>query len=188
MPYRLTGGGCRATVRLLRLCATASALLFSLAWVPASAATASTATRTEKTFGSWTVVCTEDGKTKRCTMGQSRAQVEGNKKAVVLVWSISSSHAGDVTQSVLVPAGISVKEGVRVFIGDGDPITIPYDACGPRVCIASAPLDQKQIATIKLAKKASASYVRGGTKQLLQVDLDLGGFADAYEFLAQQMS
>jgi invasion protein IalB len=93
----------------------------------------------------------------------------------------------ELTQSLTVPAGISIKEGIRLFIGDGDPATFGYDVCGPRVCIARGPFGADLAAALKAADKASASYVVG-SKQLMQVEFDLTGFGAAYDYLVSQLS
>src|SRR5579871_348316 len=162
----------------------AAAGLAALAATPASALT-----RTEKSFGSWDVVCVQqdDSSPKRCTILQSRVQQAGDATKVVLIWSISSGEKKALTQAVTVPAGVSVKEGVRLFVGDAEPLSIPYDVCGPRICIASAPLDGKLVDVMKSGQKASASYVQM-SKQLLQVNLELTGFGDAYEYFLKQLS
>ena len=148
------------------------------------------ATRIEQTFGSWKVVCVEpDNEAKRCSMFQSHVQAnqQTNRRRLVLRWRVSINKDREQTQAVVVPAGVSIKEGVRLFFGDAEPTVIGYSFCGPRVCVASAPLDAKAVAAIKATKKASASYVRG-SKQLAQVPLDLNGFAQAYDFLTKQLS
>ena len=165
-----------------RIAAFAAAVAATLHTPPASAST-----RTEKTFGSWDVVCVQedDNAPKRCTLLQSR--VEAESKKVVLIWSISSGNKNELIQAVTVPAGVSVKEGVRLFIGDAEPLTMAYDICGARVCIAKAPLDDKLVGVMKASQKASASYVQM-SKQLLQVNLELTGFADAYDFFLKQLA
>jgi invasion protein IalB len=156
--------------------------LAMLAATPAAATT-----RTEKSFGNWDVVCVQedDNAPKRCTLLQSRVTADNNR--LVLVWSISSGEKKGLTQAVTVPAGVSVKEGVRLFIGDAEPLTMPYDICGVRVCVATAPLDDKLVEIIKAAQKASANYVQM-SKQLLQVNLELNGFAEAYDYFIKQLS
>lgn len=147
------------------------------------------AAKTERTFGTWSVVCVEpDKQPKSCSMIQSHVQAipQTNKKRMVLRWAISNSKT-EQKQAVIVPAGVSISEGVRLFLGDAQPVVLGYSFCGPRVCIASAPLDAKTIAAIKGDKKASASYVLG-SKKLVQIQLDLNGFAEAYDFLVAQLS
>jgi invasion protein IalB len=156
----------------------------TVAWSPASAAS-----RTEKTFGSWAVVCVEpENEAKACSMMQSIAQVDKqtNKQRLLLRWVISINKNHEQTQVLAVPAGVSIKEGLRLLLGDAEPIVIGYTVCGPQVCIAETPLDAKGLAAIKASKKASVSYVRG-SKQLAQVQLDLNGFGEAFDFLTQQL-
>jgi len=157
--------------------------LAALAPTPAAAST-----RTEKSFGSWDVVCVQqdDNTPKHCTLLQSRVTADNNR--LVMIWSINSGEKKEkeLTQAVTVPAGVSVKEGVRLFIGDAEPLTMPYDVCGVRVCIATAPLDEKLVGIIKASQKASASYVQM-SKQLLQVNLELSGFTEAYDYFIKQL-
>jgi invasion protein IalB len=155
-----------------------------------SASPASAAEKIEKTFGKWDVVCVDtDKEPKACVMRQTVVAVnkQTGRRAMVLRWAISTNKNHEQTQQLLVPVGVSIKEGVRLFLGAGEPIVIPYDICGPRICIAKAPLDAKGIAAIKAGKKVSVSYVRGN-KKLQQLDLDLNGFSEAYDFLTRQVS
>ncbi|SDB40588.1 invasion associated locus B family protein [Bauldia litoralis] len=170
-------------LRLGGLVATLAALIALPVLVDSPAAAA---TKTEKTFDSWTVVCLEnDDQQKRCSMLQSR--IRAQDKRMVLVWSITADDNNEITQSLTVPVGVSIKEGIRLFLGDGDPITLGYDVCGPRICLARTPLDTALVATVKSSGKASASYVLVN-KQLMQVELDLTGFDTAYDYLVEQLS
>ena len=170
--------------RLAGLCI-ATAMIAGVVAPPAHAMT-----RTEKTFNSWTVVCVEnENQPKQCSMLQTVQRQQPNQ-GFLLIWSISTGQGDgnkELTEAVTVPANVSIKEGIRLFIGDGDPVTLGYDLCGPRVCIARTPFTPETVATIKGSKKASASYVQA-SKQLVQVDLDLTAFSDAYDYLVQQLS
>ena len=166
------------------------AIAFVATLTSAGALPANAATRTEKAFGSWAVVCNEpDNEPKSCSMMQSHVQPikDSNKTRLVLRWAISINKDREQTQAVVVPTGVSTKEGVRLFLGDAAPMVIQYSFCGPRVCLATAPIDARVAAAIKASKKASASYVLG-SKKLVQIPLDLNGFAEAYDFLVQQLS
>jgi invasion protein IalB len=166
----------------------ATALVACLATLagPLAPSPASATTKTEKTFDAWTVVCIEENdQAKRCSMMQSR--IRAQDKRLALLWTISAGDDNALTQSLAVPAGISIKEGIRLFVGDGDPETLGYDVCGPRVCIARSPFAADLAQAIKGANKASASYVLG-SKQLMQVEFDLTGFGDAYDYLVAQLS
>ena len=160
----------------------ALALLLAHALVPSAEA----ATRTEKTFDAWTVICVEgDDQAKRCSLMQSR--VRAQDKRLALLWTISARADNELGQALTVPVGISIKEGIRVFIGDGDPQIFGYDVCGPRVCIARGDFTPDLALALKGASKASASYVLG-SKQLMQVEFDLTGFSEAYDYFVAQLS
>jgi len=164
-------------------------VIIGAAFVAMAVFPAHAATRVEKTFGSWAVVCLEPDKGgKTCTMLQSEVAPipQTNKRRLVLRWTISIKDR-EQTQALAVPTGISTKEGVRLFLGEAEPIVIPYTFCGPRLCLASAPFDAKAAAAIKATSKASASYVRG-TKKLVQVPLKLDGFEEAYNYIVKQTS
>jgi len=178
-------------LRVLTVARVGAAGMFVLGFALGNPITGAIAdTKTEKSFGGWTVTCIEPDKgVKNCSMIQSLAAVnkQTNQKRVVMRWAISDTKSHEQTQSVVVPTGVSIKEGIRLFLGDAQPIVIAYDFCGPRVCIGSSSLDAKLIGALKTSKKASASYVLG-SKQLVQVPLDLTGFAEAYEYLVQQLA
>jgi invasion protein IalB len=116
-----------------------------------------------------------------------RENRQTRRRDLVLRWSVSTNKEREQTISFGVPAGISVKEGVRLSLGEAEPVVIGYSFCGPRMCLATSPLDAKMVAAIKAGQKASASYVLG-SKRLMQVDLDLKGFGEAYDYLVQQVS
>jgi invasion protein IalB len=165
--------------------AVGAAFLVALTIWPASAAT-----RVEKTFGKWSVVCVQpDNEPKTCSMVQTHVQPikNSNKNSLVLRWTISVNKDREQTQSLVVPPGVSIKEGVRLFLGDAEPKMIEYSFFGRRLCLATAPFDAKAAATVEASKKVSASYVRG-SKQLVQVPLDLSGFREAYDFIMKQLS
>src|SRR5262249_44371642 len=108
------------------------------------------------------------------SMYQSQIQVDKqtNRKSLALRWTISTDEKHEQTMGFMVPSGVSIKEGVRFFLGDAEPVVVAYTFCGPRICVASTSLDAKTIGATKARKKASASYVLG-SKQLMQVQLDL---------------
>lgn len=163
-----------------------AAVAAGIALLAGALAPAQATTKTERTFDAWTVVCIEnDDAAKRCSMLQSR--IRAQDKRLALLWTISAGDDNALVQSLTVPAGISIKEGIRLFVGDGDPETLGYDICGPRVCIARAPFGSDLAQSLKGASKASASYVLG-SKQLMQVEFDLTGFAPAYDYLVAQLS
>jgi invasion protein IalB len=64
---------------------------------------------------------------------------------------------------------------------------VAYDLCGPRLCVATAGIDAKFLSLVKASKKAVASYVQASRK-LVQANLDLARFSEAYDYLVQQLA
>jgi invasion protein IalB len=106
----------------------AAVLLVALTMLPANAAT-----RVEKVFGKWAVVCVQpDNQPKTCSMVQTHVQPikNSNRKRLMLRWTISINKDREQTQALVVPPGVSIKEGVRLFLGESAPKTIEYTFCG----------------------------------------------------------
>jgi invasion protein IalB len=141
---------------------------------------ANAATKIEKTFGPWRVICVEDNGAKQCSMVQSRQQARS--KQVVVAWSVAKTPKGEVVNSVIVPAGISIPEGVRISVGDQKPSTLGYSICGPRACQATVNLDEAALAS---GQMLSVNYVRAN-KQLVQAQIDLKGYDEAYRYFVDQ--
>lgn len=162
-----------------RLCATGVCLgvAIGLMSVPD---VANAATKIEKTFGPWRVICVEDKGVKQCSMVQSRQQARS--KQVVVAWSVAKTPKGDVVNSVIVPAGISIPEGIRISVGDQKPSTLGYSTCGPRACQATVDLDGDALAS---GQMLSVNYVRAN-KQLVQAQIDLKGYDEAYRYFVEQ--
>ena len=86
-----------------------------------------------------------------------------------------------------VPPGVSIKEGVRISLGQGEPRTIAFDLCGTRACTARAPLDSTLLQAISGNPKGSANYINAARKQV-QIELDLSQFKAAYDYFIKQIS
>jgi invasion protein IalB len=140
------------------------------------------ATKVEKTFGAWTVTCIENTGTKHCTLYE---QLATQKKQVVFVWSIGANAQKEMVNSVAVLGGVSVKEGIRVSIGNAAPKLVAYDICGGRGCIANFPLDAATLQAMSSSPQISANYVQASRK-LVQLKVDLKDFPKAYEYFKSQ--
>ena len=161
------------------VCAAAVAIAFASA--PAKAAT-----KTEQTFGSWKVTCVQDTNTpKRCQMAQPRTA--GPKKQVVFVWLVSTNASKQLMNSVQMPAAVSIKEGVRVSIGNKPPTTVPYDICASGRCVATFAMDAATLQSMSSSPSATANYVMANRK-LQQVQIDLKDFPKAYEYFKSQLT
>lgn len=137
-------------------------------------------TKIEKTFGAWRVFCVEDKGDKRCTMTQARALAQSKQLAVA--WSVARSPKGKAVNTLILPTGVSIPEGVRVGVGGKTPSTIGYSVCGARACQASVILDDSVLTSEGIL---NISYVRAN-KQLVQAQIELKGYAEAYGYLVEQ--
>ena len=147
---------------------------------------ASSATKTEQTFGAWKVTCVQDaGQPKRCQMAQPRTA--GPKKQVVFLWSVSTNASKQLMNNIMVPPGVSIKEGVRVSVGTKPPTTVPYDICAARGCLATFPMDAATLQAMSTSPMANSNYVQASRK-LMQVQVDLKDFAKAYEYFKTQLT
>lgn len=157
--------------------------VFSSVAVVVALMPAAAETRIQKTFGSWVVTCVENDGQKGCSL-LTRAITKTDKTA--FIWTIRMVDK-QALASLLVPTDISIPEGVRFSIGDANPQTTAYSVCGPRFCRADFPVDAGLLKRISSAQKASANFVTGA-KRLVQVELNLAQFPEAYGYLAQQSS
>lgn len=164
---------------------TAALVLSLLALVSAAMTPAAAVTRVQKTFGKWVVTCVDnDNNARTCSMSQSQAAA-GATQGTALVLTVRGSK-DKPTLVAVVPTGVSVQDGVTLNPGgDVQPMALPYTFCGPRVCVSSSPLDGKLLTALKAGQKLLANYVLGN-KKLVQVNVDLAGFGDAYAYLASQ--
>lgn len=144
------------------------------------------ATRVDKTFGKWLVSCVEtDGGNRQCNMSQSQVAAPNAKGAALILRITGNKDKQNLL--AMVPIGVSLPDGVTLNFGaDGKPMTIPYSVCEPKICVAYAAFDDKMLATFKSAPKGLANYVLPN-KKLIQVNVDLGSFGDAHDYLLSQL-
>ena len=167
-------GASRSSLVLL-----AAVALLSLGLTPASATT-----RTEKTFGKWVVACVDsDAGVRSCQLTQQVAAAGGRGASLIMTIAGPKDKQNLV---LVVPTGVSLKDGVTLAIGTGAaPLAFAYSMCGPRLCLSSSPLDPKLLAALKASPKGLANYVMAN-KKLVQVNIDLATFGDAYTYLLSQ--
>jgi len=144
------------------------------------------ATKTEQTFGMWKVTCVQDAnRPKRCQLAQPRTA--GPKKQVVFAWVVATNASKQLMNTVEMPAAVSIKEGVRVSIGNKVPTTVPYDVCVRGRCLATFAMDAATLQAMSTSPTATANYVMYNRK-LQQVQIDLKDFAKAYEYFKGQLT
>jgi invasion protein IalB len=143
------------------------------------------ASRTEKSFGNWVAVCVENDKgAKRCTIAQQLISKQTRRPVFTVTLSATSKAEQNIT--IAIPTGVSLRDGITLGVGDQAPVPMSFAVCGPRACTATAPLDPKLLSALQGQPKALANYVRAN-KKLVQVNVDLAGFSDAYAFMTSQV-
>lgn len=160
----------------------AGAVAISLAAIPSG--TAEAATRVEKSFDGWVAVCVETDEAKRCTLSQAR--IAQRTRRPVFTWTISAGEDNALTSILTVPAGVSIPDGVRVVFGNSEPMQIAYSICGPRACVATMPFDAGTLERMRTNEKIGVNYVHAN-KRLVQAEIDLKGFTDAYNYFVEQI-
>jgi len=144
-------------------------------------ANAQASSRTEKTFGGWIATCLENNAGKRCSM--THQLVSNQTRRPVFTLTISAARGAEQNITISIPTGVSLRDGITLGVGDQSPAPLQFSVCGPRACMATGPLDAKLLGDLRAQPKALANYVRAN-KQLVQVDVDLAGFADAYAYIS----
>lgn len=144
------------------------------------------ATRTEKTFGKWLVACVDkDSGARTCVMSQALAAAPNAKGASLILRITGTKDKQNLL--AIVPIGVSLPDGLTLSFGaDGKPMTLPYSVCQPRTCVAYAAFDDKMQSSFKSNPKGLANYVLPN-KKLIQVNLELGTFNDAHDYLMSQL-
>jgi len=143
------------------------------------------ATKVEKAFDGWLVTCVENAKAKRCSMRQTR--VVPKSKQVLFAWSIVSGADKKLVNVLTTPTGVSLADGIRLSLGQSQPVQIAYSVCGPRSCQATMPLDSALLDRMNGSPKIAVNFVLAN-KRLVQTELDLKGFSNAYNYLSEQIN
>jgi invasion protein IalB len=162
-------------------------LLICLAvlWAAGSVA-ATAASKTQKTFGPWSVDCAESDKGDvRCTL--RFALVNKKSKSVVFGWSIVPGTGEAANKAVLqTPTGILLGDGIQIQFPEADPTKAAFRICGPRYCFAEFDFTQAWLDSFEAQKSLSVAF-RNGKGQELKYPVNLERFGEAYKFYTQQL-
>jgi invasion protein IalB len=147
---------------------------------------ASAQTKTQKTFGQWSVDCTESDKgAVKC--GLRLALINKKTKGVVFGWTIVPGKEEGASNALLqTPTGVLLQEGVRIQFPDAEPLTIAYRICGPRYCFAEFDFTKRWLANFTAQKSLSVMF-KNGKGQELKYPVNLERFSEAYEFYTLQL-
>jgi invasion protein IalB len=141
-------------------------------------------------YDSWVVTCQDNvgGATKRSCLASLRVATQDKK--VLLNWQIGSNQEGRYGTAVHVPSGLPVKKdnqvvvgpvlvanGVELKFGNGAARQLKYVTCGPRQCVAEAPIDDGFVKEALANSKATLTAY--GPAGALAIDLDIKGIDKA---------
>lgn len=144
------------------------------------------ATKTQKTFGPWSVDCKESDKG-AISCGLRFALINKKNKAVIFSWTVVPGKEEGANNALLqTPTGVLLTDGIRIQFPDAAPISIPYRICGPRFCFAEFDFAASWLANLTSQKSATVMFT-GGKGQELKYPVNLERFGEAYEFYTLQL-
>jgi invasion protein IalB len=142
------------------------------------------ASRSEKYFGDWSVLCLEDAKgVKQCNMIQAR--LRGSPALVVFRWVVAPDKDKRILSVLQTPYGVALKEGLQVTPADESSIRLAYRICGPQWCEARLSFDQAWEKRLR-EKAISIRYV-DGQGQEVKTEITKNGFGEALSFFKGQV-
>jgi len=143
-----------------------------------------------ETYTDWAVRCITpvaiEGATpveRVCEMFQElRQQKDGKRVVTVSVRANDDNLTGRAT--IISPFGILLSEGVRLEIEETELFTAEFQTCFPNGCIATAPIDAKNIEALIKAKEAKV-VMTALPESPFNVAISLAGFKAAWNRLAE---
>jgi invasion protein IalB len=126
-------------------------------------------------FDAWRVACRESGGAaarKLCSATLSLQMVEKNRRQVLGAWLIGRNNEGTLFTVLQTPmfrtqassAGILIRKGVELKLGDGAARKLAYSACEPQRCEAATPMDDEMVREVLGAPSATITvYNKDGT-------------------------
>lgn len=108
-------------------------------------------------YGSWTVTCrdTVDKASKKVCSGALQV-VQDKTRQVLLAWIIGRDNQGTLRTVIQTPTGVQIPKGLELTLGKAATRTMPYTACEPQRCEASAAFDDGMIKDAIASAEAKA--------------------------------
>jgi invasion protein IalB len=132
-------------------------------------------------FSPWTKFCppAQDAKAKPVCFIGKEARVETGQPVVAAVLIEPQGEPRKILRITL-PLGMSLQQGTRAIVDQGQPMTAPYVICFPSGCMADYEASQ---ALIDMLKKGKGLAIQGinGAGQAISLVLPLNDFAKAYD-------
>jgi invasion protein IalB len=115
----------------------------------AASGPAGAAVLSERAFGEWIHRCVGEPAAPRCFIEQRLGSQETS--ALVALWRISKAADGTLSSYWQVRTGLQLTPGLRLRLGGGQVVRIPFSACGARFCVATAKLEADLVERLRTA-------------------------------------
>ena len=132
-------------------------------------------------FSPWTKICPkgQDGNAKQVCFTGKDGRVETGQPVVAAVLIEPEGEPRKILRITL-PLGMSLQQGTRAIIDQGQPMTAPYVICFINGCMADYEASQALIDTMKKGKGLVIQGINGANQPISLV-LPLNDFAKAYD-------
>jgi invasion protein IalB len=131
-------------------------------------------------YSPWTKFCQrpQEANAKQVCFTGKEGRVETGQPVVAAVLIEPEGEARKVLRITL-PLGMSLQQGTRAIVDQGQPMTAPYVICFPGGCMADYEASQALVDTMKKGKGLVVQGING-SGQPMSLVLPLDDFAKAY--------
>lgn len=144
-----------------------------------------------ESFGDWTVTCgllpadAGGDATKLCELRHDAGGETPDVPKASLAFQADASRS-DVSVSILTPLNLIALEPVLIALPDGSLYDFSLQTCFPRGCVATGSMTAADLDKFRAAKEPALLMVTA-TEELLEVELSLSGFEEAWSSMAAEM-
>jgi invasion protein IalB len=133
----------------------------------------------QESFQDWSIVCAQQGATKRCSMSQQQSNAQTKQRVLAIELATTSPDKGDGI--LVLPFGLALDNGVTLQIDDGG-ISAPmrFKTCVAAGCLVPISFDARTIAGLRKATTLKIKAMAdGGTETPFSISLK--GFGSAFD-------
>lgn len=137
-----------------------------------------------ETHGSWEIRCVTN--TPNCYMQQINVNAEGQPVLRVRIRKLPAGQPAAAIAEILTPITVFLQAGLGMKIDAGAGAVAPYTHCRPVPpvgCVASPPLGENDIASLKSGGNAIFVMRQFPTRDVVEVPISLAGFTAAFDAL-----
>ena len=136
-------------------------------------------------YGDWQVACTLVESEPRCAMSQTQLSNDGSRQRVLAVELTGADEAGTVTDTLAMPFGLKLDNGVGLAVDEQELFQAPFSTCLPAGCLVPLSFDANVIAQLSGGKTLGLKAVAFGTDQEVALSVSLNGLAPALARMGQ---